>query len=165
MKNPTLLIIAVVCVALGLIAFAVGWTLAPDANAASYQRATITKNTDGDTVGTTRGTVRLLGIDTPEVFFGVECGGPEASAFTKRVVPVGTRVRLYRDETQGDTDRYGRLLRYLHVTRPGTNDVSLALLRAGWATVYRQYPVKRTPRYLRAERKAREDGQGIWSLC
>ena len=40
---------------------------------------------DGDTVDLTNGArVRLVQIDTPEVYFGVECYGPQASAETKR---------------------------------------------------------------------------------
>ena len=50
--------------------------------------------TDGDTVVLTNGQkVRLVQIDTPEVYLGTECYGPQASATTKRMLPVGTRVR------------------------------------------------------------------------
>ena len=50
---------------------------------------------DGDTVDLTNGAkIRLVQIDTPEVYFGVECYGPQASAVTKRLLPPGTRVRL-----------------------------------------------------------------------
>ena len=53
--------------------------------------------TDGDTVVLRNGQrVRLVQIDTPEVFFGSECYGPQASATTKRLLPPGTRVRLLR---------------------------------------------------------------------
>ena len=37
--------------------------------------------------------VRLVQIDTPEVYFGTECYG-RASATTKRLLPEGIRVRL-----------------------------------------------------------------------
>jgi endonuclease YncB( thermonuclease family) len=50
---------------------------------------------DGDTVDLTGGAkVRLVQIDTPEVYFGVECYGRQASAITKRLLPGGTKVRL-----------------------------------------------------------------------
>jgi hypothetical protein len=39
--------------------------------------------------------VRLVQIDTPEVYFGTECYGRQASATTKRLLSPGTRVRLY----------------------------------------------------------------------
>jgi hypothetical protein len=38
--------------------------------------------------------VRLVQIDTPEVYFGAECYGRQASATTKRLLPEGVRVRL-----------------------------------------------------------------------
>src|SRR5262249_1248157 len=50
---------------------------------------------DGDTVDLHNGArVRLVQIDTPEVYFGTECYGPQASAITKRLLPPGTAVRL-----------------------------------------------------------------------
>ena len=48
--------------------------------------------------------VRLVQIDTPEVFFGTECYGRQASATTKRLLPEGVRVRLAartRDRPRG----------------------------------------------------------------
>jgi len=48
---------------------------------------TVSSVTDGDTIKVTgcadAGTVRLILIDTPEVFFGAECYGKEASNYTK----------------------------------------------------------------------------------
>src|SRR6185436_5165424 len=59
---------------------------------------------DGDTVdvvlGDRRERVRLIGIDTPEVYVQdgpPECFGPEASAYTKQLLPEGTQIRLERD--------------------------------------------------------------------
>src|SRR4051794_35875787 len=61
------------------------------------QYARVVSVADGDTVNVrlTRGgayrRVRLLGIDTPEVYGPVvECGGPEALAAMKRMLPPGT---------------------------------------------------------------------------
>lgn len=45
---------------------------------------------DGDTITLTNGQrVRFVQIDTPEVYFGVECYGKKASATTKRLLPTG----------------------------------------------------------------------------
>jgi hypothetical protein len=44
---------------------------------------------------------RAIQIDTPEVFFGVECYGPQSSATTKRLLPSGTRVRLLPEPAIG----------------------------------------------------------------
>src|SRR5262245_20693558 len=70
--------------------------------------------TDGDTVVLRNGQrVRLVQIDTPEVFFGTECCGPQASATTKRLLPPGTRVQLLAEPATDRVDAYGRLLRYV----------------------------------------------------
>ena len=45
---------------------------------------------DGDTVDLTNGAkVRLVQIDTPEVYFSPECYGKQASAITKRLLAPG----------------------------------------------------------------------------
>ena len=61
----------------------------------SVVRYRIDHVTDGDTVVLRNGQkVRLVQIDTPEVYFGTECYGRQASATTKRLLPEGVRVRL-----------------------------------------------------------------------
>src|SRR4029077_9439658 len=86
--------------------------LATEAN--STHTAVVTRNTDGDTLWLSGiGKVRLIGIDTPEVFGQAECYGREASAFTERVLPPGTRVR-YRLGVD-PRDRYGRALAYVYL--------------------------------------------------
>ena len=101
------------------------------------KRARVVSVTDGDTVKVqikrrTRD-VRLIGIDTPEVYGGVECGGKQASRSMKRMLDPGDRVKLIRDPTQDSRDRYGRLLRY--VKRNG-RDVGKRQVRKGWAKPY-----------------------------
>ncbi len=73
--------------------------------------ATVDRVVDGDTVELSGvGKARLIGIDTPEVYGGVECYGREASAYAKRQLD-GQRVRY--TVGRGERDRYGRLLVYL----------------------------------------------------
>nr|WP_255443721.1 thermonuclease family protein [Tessaracoccus sp. MC1679] len=72
---------------------------------------------DGDTVETSLGTVRLIGIDSPE---RGECGHDEASMAIGRVVSVGEVVTLELPEGQNDRDSYGRLLRYV-ITESGVD--------------------------------------------
>jgi endonuclease YncB( thermonuclease family) len=91
---------------------------------------------DGDTVALSGGArVRLVQIDTPEVYFGSECYGHEASAALKRLLPPGTPVRLLADPALDRVDSYGRLLRYVVRARDGLN-VNLALVRVGAAAPY-----------------------------
>ncbi len=64
--------------------------------------------------------MRLIGIDTPEVYVErgrPDCYGPEASAFTKQLLPPGTAVRLERDVV--GRDDYGRLLAYVYLATDG----------------------------------------------
>ena len=72
----------------------------------------MTRHTDGDTLWLSGiGKVRLIGVDTPEVYGEIECYGPRASAFVERTVPIGSRVR-YRLGVE-ERDRYGRALAYV----------------------------------------------------
>ncbi|WP_162251721.1 thermonuclease family protein [Cellulomonas sp. Root137] len=90
---------------------------------------------DGDTIvvrdadGVYR--VRLLNIDTPETVdprSGVECLGPEASAFLHDRLPAGTSVQLEHDRIKHD--RYGRELAAVYV---GSALVNAEIARAGLA--------------------------------
>jgi endonuclease YncB( thermonuclease family) len=76
--------------------------------------------------------VRLVQIDTPEVFFGAECYGRAASARTKARLLPGTRVRLLTDSVTGRVDQYGRLLRYVVRIGDGVN-VNIRLVAVGAA--------------------------------
>lgn len=133
--------------------------------------ARVTHVVDGDTVDVRLSSgrvqrVRLLGIDTPEVYNGVECGGPAASAAMKRMLPVGTRVRLVSDTTQASTDRFGRALRYITRTRDGVQ-VNRRQVWLGHARVYVYHgvPFQRTADYRRAEAAAQAAPRGLWKTC
>lgn len=142
-------------------------TPAPQA-AGRRDRAVVVRVSDGDTlvvrIGRRERRVRVVGIDTPEVYFGAECGGPEASRRMKRLAPAGARVVLVSDPTQAARDRYGRLLRY--VERRG-RDLGLAQVRSGWARayVYGGVPFARVEAYRRAEAAASSAGRGAWRFC
>jgi len=76
--------------------------------------------------------VRMLNIDTPESVTPdqpVECLGPEASEFTRAILPEGEEVTLEFDVER--TDQYGRTLAAI-ITEQGEN-VSVELARAGLA--------------------------------
>jgi len=135
------------------------------------QSARVVRVVDGDTVevrlasGRLRD-VRLIGIDTPEVYRGVECGGPAASRSLKRMLPRGTRVRLVSDPTQDRADRYGRLLRYVKRTKDG-RDTNRAQLWSGHARVYVYGgdPFERVSSYRKAQRQAKAAPRGLWKTC
>jgi endonuclease YncB( thermonuclease family) len=108
--------------------------------------------------------VRLIGIDTPEVYGQRECGGEQASRFMHHLIHRGNRVKLIKDPSQDNVDRYGRLLRC--VEHRGT-DVGKRQVGHGWAHVYvyNHNPFKRVRSYRKAQGKAKRHDSGVWGLC
>lgn len=134
-----------------------------------HTRARVVHVVEGDTVDVRYGghkvRVRILGIDSPEVHGGAECGGPEASAYTSNLLPRGTRVTLISDPTQSLTERDGRSLRYL---KKGAVDVGRRIIRRGWALTHLEddaEPFKRLKTYKAAQRHAFNDQIGLWGTC
>ena len=81
--------------------------------------ARVTRVIDGDTIIIDGGyRVRYIGIDTPEVYPVVEAFGIEAWQANRRLVE-GREVRLQSDVSE--TDKYGRLLRYVYVDNTFVN--------------------------------------------
>jgi endonuclease YncB( thermonuclease family) len=122
---------------------------------------------DGDTVTLTNGTrVRLVQIDTPEVYFRPECYGRRASMTTKQLLPPGTLVRLMTEPATDRIDEYGRLLRYVIRVRDGVN-VNVRLVAVGAAAPY--FYDGRRGRYAalldRLARRARARRLGLWGAC
>ena len=130
--------------------------------------APVRRVVDGDTIDvliagrTVR--VRLIGIDTPEAADPrqpVECFGREASAKAHEVL-AGQIVRLEPDPSQGDQDRYGRLLRYVWL--PDGRLVNLELIRQGYAFEYTyDRPYKYQALFQAAEREAHAQQRGLWA--
>ena len=134
---------------------------------------TVSRVVDGDTIEVTdragaTSTVRLIAVDTPETVkpnAPIECFGPQASDYTSTIL-TGRSVRLERDETVGDTDRYDRTLAYVWTVQD-RRLFNLALIEAGAA---REYTYDRTRyRYRNAFRAAQSDAQrdrhGLWGHC
>jgi len=125
----------------------------------------VTRVVDGDTLEVSAGareeTVRLLGVDTPELHrpgTPVECGA-RAAAQALEELSAGREVELVTDPTQDARDRYGRLLAYVD-TDAGT-DLGEAMVRRGWAEVYVfERPFRRVGRYRAAARGAGSRGVG-----
>ncbi|MGI9951991.1 thermonuclease family protein [Moorellaceae bacterium AZ2] len=82
----------------------------------------VTKVVDGDTVEVRFGDgrqekLRLIGVDTPESTIQQEPYGKEASSFTRSKL-LGRTVYLEKDVSE--RDKYGRLLRYVWLEKPGS---------------------------------------------
>jgi micrococcal nuclease len=122
---------------------------------------------DGDTIEARIGgeveDVRLIGVDTPETVkpgTPVQCFGPRASHFSKRVLS-GRRVRLVFGVERRDV--YGRLLVYLYL---GDRFFNPVLLRRGLARTLTIPPNDRfAPRFERIQLVAARTGRGLWGAC
>lgn len=132
--------------------------------ASSRQSAQVVRVVDGDTIdvsidGLTQ-RVRYIGVNTPETVdpgSPVECFGPEASAANKGMVE-GKTVELEKDVS--NTDRYGRLLRYVYA---GGTMVNAELVKQGYAQVSTYPPdVKYAELFRQLESEARNAGRGLW---
>ncbi|AXG07233.1 nuclease [Haloplanus rubicundus] len=143
----------------------------------------VTDVVDGDTIdvrfpdGSTD-TVRLLGVDTPEVhaendpaeFEGVpdtEAGrsclrrhGERASTFAVDRL-ADRRVTLQFDAAAGRRGGYDRLLAYVVVDGASFN---AALLERGHARLY-DSSFRERDRYTALEREARDAGRGVWDCA
>jgi endonuclease YncB( thermonuclease family) len=122
---------------------------------------------DGDTIdvstqveGTNR--IRLIGVDTPEVFGGEEPCGPEASDFTTEQLE-GQDITLEFDEDR--VDQYDRALAYVWVPDLDGELFNETLVRRGLARVSTFEPnVKYEDRFVAAESEAKAEGVGVWAI-
>ena len=141
-----------------------------DTTSALKANATVDYVVDGDTVDMTidgvKERVRLIGIDTPETKkpnTPIQCFGPEASAFTKSLLPEGTAVYLERDVEARDV--YGRLLAYAYVAETGAF-VNLEIMQGGYARTLTIPPdVAHSAEFVEAARTAEHDNVGLWAAC
>jgi micrococcal nuclease len=152
----------------------------PDLSAGLSYKATVTGIIDGDTLrlsfpdGRTE-TLRILGIDTPEVtpggndpgkFDGItdpwflSLWGEEAALYAHQKLD-GQVVTIECDRDAGTRDPYGRLLATL--TLPDGSDYGEELLMRGLARVYTQETFTMEERYLSVQNDAIDARTGIWS--
>ncbi len=133
----------------------------------STQVADVVRVIDGDTIEVDiRGAVhvvRYIGVNTPETKHptqGIEPYGPESSERNRQLLEGKT---VYLEKDVSDTDRYGRLLRYVYVDDVMVNAV---LVEEGYAQV-RTYPpdVKHVDLFLKLQREARVANRGLWSTA
>ena len=128
----------------------------------------VIKVVDGDTVRVeTDGveeTIRIIGINTPETVDPrkpVECFGQEASNKAKELLD-GQSVRLEADVTQGERDKYGRLLRYVFLEN-GT-DFGKWMISQGFSFEYRYAAsYKYEQDYKTAQVEAQTAKRGLWA--
>lgn len=133
-----------------------------------FQYYAVTSVVDGDTVkvninGTVE-TLRLIGMDTPETVDPrkpVQCFGKEASNKAKELL-IGTKVRLEKDPTQGELDKYGRTLAYIY--REDGLFYNKYMIEQGYAHEYTyNTPYKYQAEFKAAQKSAQENLRGLWS--
>ncbi len=136
--------------------------LHPAAGQEPEVRGSVTRVIDGDTIEVDPiGTVRLIGVDTPELGDAErapEGYAREAAAYTSRRL-LGQTVRLEFDWQR--RDGYGRALAYVYLV-DGTL-FNAELVREGYAFALTRYPFRHLEQFRRYEREARERGAGLWS--
>jgi micrococcal nuclease len=129
----------------------------------------VTRITDGDTVHVDiEGQdyrLRYIGMDTPE---SVKPGTPVeryAKAATARNSDLVADRDVVLEKDVSETDRYGRLLRYVWLQDGARwTMVNLELVRTGYAHVLTYPPdVKYASQFVAAERAARAQGLGLWA--
>lgn len=129
----------------------------------------VTKVVDGDTIAVNLNgkieTLRLIGIDTPETVDPrkpVQCFGHEASDKAKEVLG-GQAIYLEADPSQGERDKYNRLLRYVFL-QDGTN-FNQMMIAQGFAHeyTYGSKPYKYQLDFKNAQNAARVANLGLWN--
>ena len=111
---------------------------------------------DGDTIKLSNGNiVRLICIDTPETN---EPGWEGAKNYLSNLI-LNKKVSLEKDVSE--TDRYGRLLRYVYLEEVLVNG---ELVKKGYARVYRYPPdTKLCDELEKLETEAKNQKIGIWA--
>jgi len=131
----------------------------------------VQKVIDGDTIKIDSGeNVRFIGVDTPETVHpkkSVQCFGKEASNKTKSLLE---GKDIYMEKDISDTDKYGRLLRYLYLPNPDAPEevifVNEYLIEQGYGTVITYPPdVKYHKQFLAVQKQAQEERSGLWGKC
>ncbi len=121
--------------------------------------ATVLHIIDGDTIevslsGRTQ-TVRYIGVDTPERGDYYYSEATQAN----RALVAEQQVVLVKDVSE--TDRFGRLLRYIYL--PDGTFVNAELVAQGYAFAVTFPPDVQQQQYFQSlEREARETGRGLW---
>ncbi len=138
-------------------------------NNSQYEYYSVSSVVDGDTIkvniGGTIETLRLIGMDTPEVVDPrkpVQCFGKEASNKAKELL-IGKKVRIEKDSTQGEFDKYNRRLAYIY--REDGLFYNKYMIEQGYAHEYTyNTPYKYQANFKAAQKSAQENLRGLWSL-
>jgi micrococcal nuclease len=126
----------------------------------------VTRVIDGNTIRVisygTKTTVRLVGIDAPEVAHSKNTPGqPFSEAAAKHLA--GLVLNKTVEIKSYGPDRYGRMLAEVVVD---DRNINIEMLKSGYAEVYREdslVEILDTKAYWQAEEEARAAKRGMWS--
>ena len=129
----------------------------------------VLKVVDGDTIHISYNgkdeKVRFIGLDTPETKDPrkpIQCFGREATAKMIEFAE-NKNVRLEFDKTQGERDKYGRILAFVY--SEDNKNLAYEMIRQGYGNeyTYNSNPYKYQNEFKEAARKAREENKGLWA--
>lgn len=109
--------------------------------------------------------IRFIGLDTPETKDPrkpIQCFGREATAKMIEFAE-NKNVRLEFDKTQGERDKYGRILAFVY--SEDNKNLAYEMIRQGYGNeyTYNSNPYKYQNEFKEAARKAREENKGLWA--
>jgi micrococcal nuclease len=134
----------------------------------SQETYKVIKVVDGDTITASKDginyKIRLLGINSPELSKGTtasQCYADEAKKEAQKYLN-GQNVILENDPSQGDKDKYDRLLRYVYVQ--GNTNFNKLMIQNGCAFEYTyNKPYKYQKDFKQAELEAKNNKVGLWN--
>lgn len=118
----------------------------------------VTRIIDGDTIELSNGQkVRYIGMDSPEIG---SCYGDEAEKYNAGLV-LNKQITMEKDRSE--TDRYGRLLRYVYA---GDIFVNKEMIENGYARARSYLPDTLNDLILKKSQEEAESKQlGLWKAC
>lgn len=138
-------------------------TMIPSPNLVK-EKAKVTFVYDGDTIELTdKRKVRYIGINTPEINWAKgkpQCFATESAKINQEMVK-GQEIEMAKDTSE--TDKYGRLLRFVWIDGIFVNDF---LLRQGFAKLDIVPPdTNYSGQFKEAQKEARDNKRGLWGKC
>jgi len=138
-----------------------------------FIKAYVSRIVDGDTIEVIidpkKYKVRFIGIDCPEYTSKIEYYGKESTEYTSSIL-LNKYVFLEKDVSE--TDKYGRLLRYVWLEIPTVNSIDEIkskmfnglLVNNGYASAVTYPPdVKYSIQFNKLAANARNNNMGLWN--
>lgn len=176
-KNKAMKLL-LLCMPLVMVLALVGCNPSNNTGSSNFEKATVVRVIDGDTIHLMmdgkKYKLRMIGVDTPETVHPnkpVQFYGKEASDYSKRQLKNKT---VYLQKDVSDTDKYGRLLRYVWLERPSSDNPSkeeiskymynAQLVINGYAYAYSFQPDTRySDLFASFQHQAQEKSVGLWN--